>query len=96
MGRAGRAKRKAAATAPPKAPPLRPLRPSRPAAPRPDRAPPPGELDPRFIGLLTHDQELTLEFARPLDPEGAVLVADGWIDTRRYESYVHMHAGDDV
>ena len=44
------------------------------------RAPPPGELDPRFIGLLEHDQELTLEFPRPLDPEGAVLVADGWIE----------------
>ncbi|MCY3841255.1 MAG: FG-GAP-like repeat-containing protein [Gammaproteobacteria bacterium] len=44
------------------------------------RAPPPGELDPRFIGLLQHDQELTLEFAHPLDPEGAVLVADGWIE----------------
>ena len=44
------------------------------------RAPPPGELDPRFIGLLERDQELTLEFARPLDPERAVLVADGWIE----------------
>ena len=47
---------------------------------RDHQAPPPGELDPRFIGLLEHDQELTLEFARPLDPEGAVLVADGWIE----------------
>ena len=44
------------------------------------RTPPPGALDDRFIGLLEHDQELTLEFARPLDPEGAVLVADGWIE----------------
>jgi hypothetical protein len=23
-------------------------------------------------------------------------VADGWIDTRRYESYVQIQAGDDV
>ena len=23
-------------------------------------------------------------------------VADGWIDTRRYESYLRMHAGDEV
>ena len=44
------------------------------------RAPPPGALDPRFVGLLDRDQELTLEFARPLDPEGAVLVAEGWIE----------------
>ena len=44
------------------------------------RAPPPGELDPRFIGLLERDQELTLEFASPLDSEGVVLVADGWIE----------------
>lgn len=50
------------------------------AVARDRRAPPPGELDPRFIGLLERDQELTLEFARPLDPEGAVLVADGWIE----------------
>ena len=44
------------------------------------RAPSPGELDPRFIGLLKQDQALTLEFAHPLDPDGAVLVADGWIE----------------
>ena len=44
------------------------------------RAPPPGELDHRFIGLLEYDQELTLEFAGPLDPDRAVLVADGWIE----------------
>ena len=50
------------------------------AAAKDRRAPPPGELDPRFIGLLEHDQELTLEFAQPLDAGGAVLVADGWIE----------------
>ena len=50
------------------------------AVARDHRAPPPGELDPRFIGMLERDQELTLGFARPLEPEGAVLVADGWIE----------------
>ena len=46
-------------------------------------APPPGEVDKRFIGLLAEDQVLTLEFDRPLDAggdSGAVLVADGWIE----------------
>lgn len=43
-------------------------------------APPPGQVDKRFIGLLAEDQVLTLEFDRPLDPDGAVLVADGWIE----------------
>ncbi len=43
-------------------------------------APPPGEIDKRFIGLLVMDQVLTLEFDPPLDPDGAVLVADGWIE----------------
>lgn len=44
------------------------------------RAPPPGELDRRFIGLLKDEQILTLEFATPLSGTGAVLVADGWIE----------------
>ncbi len=44
------------------------------------RAPPPGELDHRFIGLLAGAQVLTLEFAAPLALEGAVLIADGWIE----------------
>ena len=44
------------------------------------RAPPPGELDARFIGLLAAEQVLTLEFAEPLATEGATLVADGWIE----------------
>ena len=44
------------------------------------RAPPPGELDHRFIGLLAEEQVLTLEFRAPLEGQGAVLVADGWIE----------------
>ena len=44
------------------------------------RAPPPGELDHRFIGLLSKDQVLTVEFAAPLESQGAVLVADAWIE----------------
>ena len=47
---------------------------------RDHRAPPPGAVDARFIGLLTEDQVLTLEFGSPLDREGAVLVADGWVE----------------
>ena len=48
---------------------------------RKDRqAPPPGALDKRFIGLLAQDQTLTLTFEEPLAGEGAVLVADGWIE----------------
>ena len=43
------------------------------------RAPPPGDLDRRFVGLLAKDQVLTLEFDAPLPVEDAVLVADGWI-----------------
>ena len=43
-------------------------------------APPPGPLDPRFIGLLAADQVLTLTFDERLDTEGAVLVAHGWIE----------------
>ena len=42
-------------------------------------APPPGDLDHRFVGLLAEDQRLTLEFDAPL-PDHAVLVADGWIE----------------
>ena len=44
------------------------------------RAPPPGELDHRFIGLLADEQVLTLEFAAPIARGGAVLIADGWIE----------------
>ncbi|MYK44777.1 MAG: hypothetical protein F4029_00950 [Gammaproteobacteria bacterium] len=44
------------------------------------RAPPPGELDHRFIGLLAAEQVLTLEFPMPLPREGAVLIADAWIE----------------
>lgn len=47
---------------------------------RDHRAPPPGVVDHRFIGLLAEEQVLTLEFAAPLAREGAVLVADGWIE----------------
>lgn len=44
------------------------------------KAPPPGALDRRFIGLLAEDQVLTLEFGSPLAGNDAVLVADGWIE----------------
>lgn len=44
------------------------------------RAPPPGAVDPRFIGLLRADQVLTLTFDAPLAGEGLVLVADGWVE----------------
>ena len=44
------------------------------------KAPPPGEVDRRFIGLLAKEQALTLTFDEPLASEGAVLVADGWIE----------------
>ena len=44
------------------------------------RAPEPGDLDHRFIGLLAEPQVLTLEFDAALDAGGAVLVADGWIE----------------
>ena len=42
-------------------------------------APPPGDLDHRFVGLLAEDQRLTFEFDAPL-PDNAALVADGWIE----------------
>ncbi len=43
-------------------------------------APSPGAADARFIGLLQGDQVITLEFGTPLEADGAVLVADGWIE----------------
>ena len=49
------------------------------ATARDRRAPPPGKLDRRFIGLLARNQVLTLQFDAPL-PANAVLVADGWIE----------------
>ena len=50
------------------------------AVDRDRRAPPPGDLDHRFIGLLADEQVLTFEFDAPIAPEGAVLIADGWIE----------------
>ncbi|MYD98201.1 MAG: tetratricopeptide repeat protein [Gammaproteobacteria bacterium] len=44
------------------------------------RAPSPGDVDHRFIGLLSKPQVLTVEFDAALDGDGAVLVADGWIE----------------
>ena len=44
------------------------------------QAPPPGAVDARFIGMLEQDQVLTLEFGAPIRAEGAVLVADGWVE----------------
>ena len=44
------------------------------------RAPPPGALDPRFVGLLAQEQVLQLTFAEALPERGAVLVAEGWIE----------------
>ena len=44
------------------------------------RAPPPGPREPRFVGLLAEDQTLTLTFATALPEDGAVLVADAWIE----------------
>ena len=44
------------------------------------QAPSPGVPDARFIGLLERDQVLTLEFGAPIEADGAVLVADGWIE----------------
>ena len=43
-------------------------------------APDPGVLDRRFIGLLENDQTITVEFGGRIDREGAVLVADGWVE----------------
>lgn len=44
------------------------------------QAPPPGPLDPRFVGLLAQEQVLQLTFAEALPARGAVLVAKGWIE----------------
>ncbi|MAI41542.1 MAG: hypothetical protein CMP95_03705 [Gammaproteobacteria bacterium] len=44
------------------------------------KAPDPGSLDKRFIGLLEEDQEITLEFNAPIKHSGATLVADGWVE----------------
>ena len=44
------------------------------------QAPSPGKADHRFIGLLHKDQVLTLEFESPIEDQGAVLVADGWVE----------------
>ena len=50
-------------------------------ATRADRqAPPPGALDPRFVGLLAQEQVLQLTFAEALPARNAVLVAEGWIE----------------
>jgi hypothetical protein len=46
-------------------------------------APPPGAVDPRFIGRLREPQVLTLEFAAPVNgtaDAAPVLVIDGWIE----------------
>lgn len=40
----------------------------------------PGEVDPRFIGLLSEPRTLTLEFASPIGGKGHVLVAHGWVE----------------
>ena len=44
------------------------------------KAPDPGNLDSRFIGLLEQDQQLTLEFSAPIKVTGTTLVADGWVE----------------
>ena len=44
------------------------------------QAPSPGAMDHRFIGLLSQDQVLTLEFESPIEDGNAVLVADGWVE----------------
>ena len=45
-----------------------------------DRKAPPITRAPRFIGLLKDEQRLTLEFDAPLPRQGAVLVADAWME----------------
>ena len=47
---------------------------------RDSRAPEPGTIDHRFIGLLAENQVLTLEFEEPIDTAGAVLLAYGWLE----------------
>ena len=44
------------------------------------QAPPPGPREPRFVGLLTEEQVLTLTFNEPLPEAGGVLLADGWVE----------------
>ena len=44
------------------------------------KAPHPGDVDARFIGLLADDQTLTMEFDEPIETGGATLVADGWVE----------------
>ena len=46
------------------------------------RAPPLPDLDVRFIGRTNSEHVLELEFAEPLNPEGAhpVLIANGWLE----------------
>ncbi len=45
-------------------------------------AAPPGPRDPRFLGRLVGDHELTLEFGRVINPAGTapVLKASGWVE----------------
>ncbi len=45
-------------------------------------AAPPGPRDPRFLGRLIRDHELTLEFGRVINPAGTkpVLKAFGWVE----------------
>ena len=43
-------------------------------------APDPGPLDPRFIGRLENDFEVTLWFEESLPVSNQVLVADGWME----------------
>ena len=43
------------------------------------KAPHPGPVDNRFLGLLAEPQVLTLEFGEPL-PEASVLLAEGWVE----------------
>jgi Tfp pilus assembly protein PilF len=40
----------------------------------------PGDVDPRFIGLLRSPRSLTLEFAEPIGGAGHRLVAHGWVE----------------
>ena len=44
------------------------------------QAPPPGPREPRFVGLLTEEQVLTLTFDEPVPQSGGVLLADGWVE----------------
>ena len=47
---------------------------------RDKRAPDPGSIDHRFVGLLDDNQVITLEFDDPIETAGAVLLADGWVE----------------